>query len=107
MEKLIKVRGQYPNWFLYMEIRYSSYIYIFDLRLLEKLIEPSVVHSLMNAMDHAKCRDVKTTDAFGDLIGRCYCCDDVAALKLSKYNPPAPNAACNVKFSPRYARKIM
>ena len=82
-------------------------IYIFDLRLLEKPIEPSVVHSSMNAMDHAKLRDVKTTDAFGDLIGHCYCCDDVAALKLSKYNPPALNAACNVKFSPRYARIIM
>ena len=40
----------------------------------------------MNTMDHAKWRDVKTTDAFGDLIGRCYCCDHVAALKLSKYN---------------------
>ena len=40
----------------------------------------------MNAMDHAKWRDVKTTDAFWDLIGRCYYCDDVAALKLSKYN---------------------
>ena len=29
-------------------------IYIFDLRLLEKPIEPSVVHSSMNAMGHAK-----------------------------------------------------
>ena len=47
-------------------------IYIFDLRLLKKPIEPSVVHSSVNAMDHAKWRDVKTTDAFGDLIGRCY-----------------------------------
>ena len=82
-------------------------IYIFDLRLLKKAIEPSVVHSSMNAMDHAKWCDVKTTDAFGDLIGRCYYCDDVAALKLTKYNLPALNAACNVKFSPRYARKMM
>ena len=32
----------------------SQYIYIFELRLLEKPIEPSVVHSSMNAMDHAK-----------------------------------------------------
>ena len=47
-----------------------------------------VVHSFMNVMDHAKWRDVKTTDAFGDWIERCYCCDDVAALKLSKYYPP-------------------
>ena len=50
----------------------------------------------MNAMDHAKWRDIKTTDTFGDLNGRSYCCDDVAALKLSKYNLPALNAACNV-----------
>ena len=42
---------------------------------------------------------------FGDLIGRCYCCDVVAALKLSKYNPPALNAACNVKFSPSTLEK--
>ena len=48
-------------------------IFIFDLRLLEKPIEPSVVHSSINAIDHAKLRDVKTTNAFGDLIGRCYC----------------------------------
>ena len=47
------------------------YIYIFDLRLLEKPIEPSIVHSSMNAMDHAKWRYVITTDTFGDLIGRC------------------------------------
>ena len=78
-------------------------IYIFDLRHLTKPIESSVVHSSMNAMDHAKWRDVKTIDAFGSLIGRCYCSDDVAAL--AKYNPSALNAACNVKFSPRYARK--
>ena len=58
----------------------STDINIFDLRLLEKPIEPSVVHSSMNAMGHAKWHDVKTTDAFGDLIGRCYYCDDVAAL---------------------------
>ena len=32
----------------------KCYIYIFDIRLLEKPIEPSVVHSSMNAMDHAK-----------------------------------------------------
>ena len=57
-------------------------IYIFDLRFLEKPVEPSVVLSSMNAMDHAKWRDLKTTDAFEDLIGRCYCCDDVAGLKL-------------------------
>ena len=56
----------------------STNVYIFDLRLFEKPIEPSVVHFSMNAMDHAKWRDVKTADAFGDLIGRCYCCDDVA-----------------------------
>ena len=38
--------------------------YIFDLRLLQKPIKPCVVHSSMNAVDHAKWRDVKTTGAF-------------------------------------------
>ena len=34
----------------------------------------------MNAIGHTNWRDVKTTDAFGDLTGSCHRYDDIAAV---------------------------
>lgn len=46
---------------------YNSYIS--DVRIMNLHIKLSVVYSFINAMDHIKWHDIKTTDFFGNLIG--------------------------------------